>query len=176
MSEPLKSKWLEALRHHTSPSEPSVSFVSGPPVAPDKQEERKGVPRLPTHARAEGYGYQVTDKTDRSQVLPAKSEYLGTDKTDRSCLDCRLSHPGGTFCDSRPARVGAVIEDRWADDRPVSYRRALHCPTCCPAHGDGIVKPAGLCECGNAAVSGLPRCEACYSQEFGSDDSDDATL
>ncbi len=43
------------------------------------------------------------------------------------CLDCRPTHPGTYACNGTAYRVGQVIEDT-----PALWRRAIHCPVCCP--------------------------------------------
>lgn len=44
-----------------------------------------------------------------------------------TCLDCRLTHPGTHACEGQPFVVGAVIIDT-----PAHWKRAIHCPVCCP--------------------------------------------
>ena len=46
-----------------------------------------------------------------------------------ACLDCRDTHHGPTACEGRGFWLGAVIEDT-----PAVWRRAIHCPVCCPEH------------------------------------------
>lgn len=47
-----------------------------------------------------------------------------------TCYDCRTTHPDVYACDGKGFLIGDVIEDT-----PVLWRRAIHCPVCCPIHG-----------------------------------------
>ncbi len=62
-------------------------------------------------------------------VRAAKRELLAalTSDTPAYCYDCRPSHPGIKACNGRGFLVGAVIIDT-----PAHWKRATHCPVCCP--------------------------------------------
>ena len=96
--------------------------------------------------------HQKKEKTPSRRITPSISPFVSPyERNERNeetpieagtCLDCRSTHPGPTACDGLPFHLGAVIEDT-----PAVWRRAIHCPRCCPAHGDGRVDAPATKDC-----------------------------